>query len=291
VWPDARAPRGDLHRRVPLAGEQVLEQTLDLPFTRDARRQAQPLHGGADRADRGEAQPLRRHARLAHRDDRRDLPRGGRRGAGRARDAGLAGGGRSGRGEALPRDRDGAPLLRRGAPDAAHQASVYQLSTPSAGAPVAQTSLPDMSIAAAPGAPAVAESLYQTSSSAGFKSRATVSWGAAPTPSCSRAAGTSSSARPRRAAAGRSIRRSRARGAASHGELHGRRRRARHLRLARGGVQLDRREERLLADHHQGDHRPQRAALERRELRGAELRRPGEVHLGQALDRRPTSRW
>jgi hypothetical protein len=60
-----------------------------------------------------------------------------------------------------------------------YQASVYQLSTPSQVRTVAQTSLPDMSIAATPGAPAVAEVLYQTTSSAGFKSRATLSWGAA----------------------------------------------------------------------------------------------------------------
>jgi hypothetical protein len=78
-------------------------------------------------------------------------------------------------------------------------------------------------------------------------------------------------------------------GTASHGELRVRRHRARHLRLARGkAFNTDRREERLFADHHQGDRRPHRAAVQRRQLRRAELRRPGEVHLGQALvERRP----
>lgn len=57
-----------------------------------------------------------------------------------------------------------------------YDATAYNLDTLTAINPAATMNLPDPLTVAAPGAPAIVESLYQTSGSAGVKSRASISW-------------------------------------------------------------------------------------------------------------------
>jgi hypothetical protein len=186
-----------------------------------ARADARPalhgerLHGGADRADRGAAQPLR-HARLAHRDDRRHLPRGGRRGAGAHATPGWPAAGDPAEGklfrviemELLSSDEVRLTLLE-------YQAAVYSSRRLRR---CARWRRPRSRTCRSPRRRGRRRSpRCSTRRRARPASRAAPrSAGARPTtPSCSRAAGTSSSARRRGRAAGRSTRRSRARGAAS----------------------------------------------------------------------------
>jgi hypothetical protein len=171
VWPDASAA-AQAATWLAQDAAQVLEQTLDLPFTRNMYTAAQIAQIEAKRSRFGTLVSLTATIAATCLEVGDVVPIAhatpGWPAAGDPAEGKLF---RVIEMELLSSDEVRLTLLE-------YQASVYQLGTPSAVA-VSSTSLPDMTLVVAPGAPAVAETLYQTSSSAGFKSRATISWAAA----------------------------------------------------------------------------------------------------------------